>query len=144
MTDSSDELREYVKLSWKVRSESVLQSQTQLLNWLFALQGAGIAGCLGYATSKGVTCGITLALGCFCLGLVLLLCFGAFMYYFEERRFASFRSGVSALESQAVTPSEFIQAQNKYPAKYKTCEFLAWGSGVLGLAGIGFLIFVVV
>ena len=53
MSDFTAEFDEYLKLSWKIRSDSVMQAQGQILTWLFAVQGAGIAGSLGFLNSKG-------------------------------------------------------------------------------------------
>jgi hypothetical protein len=136
MTDFASEFKEYIKLSWKTRSDSVMQAQGQLMNWLFAVHGAGIAGSLGYATAKGLHCTLAVGLAAFVAGLVALLIYGTLMYYFEERRFAKFKDQVDAVELGAVTVATFIAEQKKNSSKYRSCEVIAWLSGVAGLVGL--------
>src|SRR5712691_1057224 len=140
MNHFAHEFDEYLKLSWKIRSDSVMQAQGQLLNWLFAVQGAGIAGSLAYLTSKGMRTGVAVALGAFVLGLLAVLVYGTLFYYFEEWRFGTFKADVAAVESGAVTIGHFIAAQERNSSKYRSCEIIAWLSGISGLVGLGALI----
>jgi len=135
---------EYLKLSWKIRSDSVMQAQGQLLNWLFTVQGAGIAGSLAYLTSKGMRTGVAMALGAFVLGLLALLVYGTLFYYFEEWRLGTFKTDVAAVESGAITVGHFIAAQAKNSSKYRSCEIIAWISGISAFVGLGALIVAVV
>jgi len=64
---------EYIKLVWSGWSKAVFDAQKQLVGWLFAFHGAGIAGTLGYANSRGVRCSVIVALVAFVLGMVSLL-----------------------------------------------------------------------
>jgi hypothetical protein len=75
-----------------------MQAQRQLLNWLFTVQGAGIAGSLGYLTSKGMRTGIAVALSAFVLGLLAVLMHATLFYYFEERRFGALNGPTTCVE----------------------------------------------
>jgi len=140
MNNLAHEFDEYLKLSWKIRSDSVMQAQGQLLNWLSAVQGAGIAGSLGYLASKGIRAGVTVALEAFVVGLLAVLLWGTLFYYFEERRFGTFKTHVTAVESGEMTVRQFIDAQAKHSSKYRSCEIIAWISGISALVGLGALI----
>ena len=140
MSDFVHEFEDYLKLSWKTRSDSVMQAQTQLLNWLFAVHGAGIAGSLGFLTSKGIHIPVAVALGAFVFGLLALLVYGTLFYYFEERRFGTFKADVAAVECGAVTIGHFIAAQERNSSKYRSCEIISWLTGISGLVGLGALI----
>ena len=61
-------------------------------------------------------------------------------YYFEERRFGTFTADVAAVEYGAVTIGHFIAAQGRNSFKYRSCEIIAWLSGISGLVGLGALI----
>jgi hypothetical protein len=64
---------EYVKSSWRSSSEWVLETQSQLTKWLFTLHGAGMAGSLGFAHSRGLSCPLIASLVAFVFGIVCLL-----------------------------------------------------------------------
>ena len=140
MSDFESEFDEYLKLSWKTRSDSVMQAQGQILTWLFAVQGAGIAGSLGFLTSKGMRTGVAVALTAFVVGLLALLVYGTLFYYFEERRFRAFKADVAAVQSGAITIGNFIAAQTRNSSTYRSCEVMAWISGISALVGLGGLI----
>src|SRR5207244_4731150 len=140
MNDIAHEFDEYLKLSWKTRSDSVMQAQGQLLNWLFAVQGAGVAGSLGYLTSQGMRTAVEVALFAFVVGLLALPVYGTLFYYFEDRRFRTFKSDAAAVESGAITVGHFIAAQAKNSSSYRSCEFIAWLSGIFAFVGLVALI----
>ena len=68
--DFAQELDDYLKSSWHSFAEWALQTQGQLTKWLFTLQGAGIAGSLGFANSRGLSCALAASLVCFVAGIV--------------------------------------------------------------------------
>src|SRR5437899_2061730 len=90
---------DYINLVWRGRSQDVAQAQKQLMTWLFAFHGAGIAGTLGYASSRGVRCTVIVALVGFVVGIVLLLIWGTLMYYFGVRRFREMKRDVDSVQS---------------------------------------------
>ena len=136
MSDLSKAQLAYINSSWKHKSDAVLDTQKQVLNWIFAVHGAGIAGCLGRASSKGMSSGLWTGLGGFSVGLVLLVIYGVVMFYLEEGHFRSFRDEVGALTAKQITWAQFVEAENKRPFKYSACEVLAWVSGLSGLVGL--------
>ena len=136
MPDLTPNQREYIDTSWKNRWESILQAQNQVVNWLFAVHGGGIAGLLAFAASKGSSCSIKVGLSAFTVGLVLIVLYGTFMYYFESYHFYRFRDAVKELFAGSIDWSEFSRRIDRSPDKYRTCEYLAWTSGVLALIGL--------
>jgi hypothetical protein len=135
---------DYIKLVWSGRAQGVFQAQKQLVTWLFVFHGAGIAGTLGYANSRGVRCSVVVALAAFVVGIVSLLLWGTLMYYFEVRRFREMKRDVDAVQSEKMTMQGFIEAENKRSAEYRSCEIIAWLSGLSGLAGLLGLILAVI
>ena len=132
-----------IQSSWKERWEGVIQAQNQVLNWLFAVQGGGLAGTLTYASSKPATCGTRLAMLGFAIGLVLIVVYGAVYYYTERAFFRAFRRDALEFYSRKIKWTEFAAREAKRPDHYVLCELLAWGSGIfgaLGLAALGFTI----
>jgi hypothetical protein len=139
-----EEFDEYLKLVWKNWSEGVIQAQKQLMTWLFALHGAGIAGSLSYATSRGVRCSLIVSLFAFVVGILCLLIWATLMYYFEVGRFREFKRDVAAVQSGQMTRRDFIEAQNRRPSEYRLCEIIAWTSGIAGIIGLATLIMSIV
>src|SRR6516225_5536227 len=74
--DPQAEFAEYLKLSWKAFADGVAHAQTQLMTWLFTLQGAGVAGSLGYAASRGTPPSLIVSLIAFVFGILCLLMWG--------------------------------------------------------------------
>ena len=108
----------------------------QVINWLFAVHGGGIAGTLTFASAKNASFSVLLALIAFSLGLVMIVCYGAFMYYLELQHFSRFRSDVFELYGNKINWPEFIKRETSRPEKYRVCEVLAWSSGGLGLLAL--------
>lgn len=127
--------REYITRSWSSRWKFILQTQNQIVNWIFAVHGGGIAGLLTFAASKGSTCSVKIGLGAFSLGLLLIVLFGAFMFYFEFSSFRRYRYHVEELFKDRIDWNEFLK-RHEDPEKYLTCEFLAWVSGICGIIGL--------
>jgi hypothetical protein len=135
-----DEFDQYIKLSWKAFSEGVMQAQKQLMTWLFTLHGAGIAGSLSYATSRGIRCGLVVSLIAFVAGILCLLAWATLMYYFGAWRFREFKKDVDAVHAGQMTRKDFVEVQNSHPSEYRSCEIMAWISGISALVGLGALI----
>lgn len=136
MPNLNPEQRDYITRSWSNQWEFILQTQNQVVNWIFAVHGGGIAGLLTFAASKGAaTCSVKLGLAAFSLGLLLIVLFGVFMYYFEISSFQRYRGYVEELYKDGIDWSEFLTRQ-KAPDKYLTCELLAWFSGACGIVGL--------
>jgi hypothetical protein len=144
MSDLAKDQYDYINSVWKSRFGGVYQAQAQVLNWLFAVQLAGIAGTLGRASSRGMTCNLVVSLICFCAGLLVLVAFGALMFYLEAHHFGRFRDDVMALTEGKMLWPAFIEAEKKRPIRYPSCEFLAWLSAVLGIVGIVALTFTII
>ena len=143
MSTPTQDQASYVNSLWRDKWEGVIQAQNQVVNWLFAVHGGGIAGTLTYASVKSASCGILLALISFALGLIAIVVYGAFMYYLESRYFRQFRSDVSEFYKASIDWPEFIAREKSRPEKYRECEVLAWSSGVLGFLALVFLSFAI-
>jgi len=136
MPNLNSSQQQFISESWKNRWEGVLQAQSQVMNWLFALNTGGVAGALTYAASKETTLFIALALFAFSTGLLCMIGFAACMYYREEDAYISFRSDAEALYGDRITWGELIARDDKRPLKYKICEVFAWIAGISGGVGI--------
>src|SRR5947208_11119942 len=102
MPDLSSSQREFIDTSWKNKWDSILQAQNQVLNWIFAVHGGGIAGLLAFAASKGSSCSVKLGLGAFTAGLLLIVLYGVFMFYFGSHHFDKFRRDVEELFTDVI------------------------------------------
>ena len=138
------EFDDYIKLLWSSWSKAVFDAQKQLVGWLFAFHGAGIAGTLGYANSRGVRCSVVVALIAFVVGIVSLLIWATLMYYFGVARFRALKRDVKEVHSDRMSTDEFYEAENSREGEYRVCEVVAWISGVSGMAGLTSLIIAVV
>lgn len=136
MADLSQGQREYIEATWKNQWDSILQSQNQIIGWIFTLHGLGLAGLLTFAASKTTSFSVVLGAVFFITGLVLIMVYGTLMYYFESHHFWRFRNNVSELRSQAIDWSEFVAREKLRPEKYRSCEWLAWISAGCGLGGL--------
>ncbi|HEV2046558.1 MAG TPA: hypothetical protein VGQ95_08160 [Chthoniobacterales bacterium] len=130
------EVDDYIKLVWTGWSQAVFQAQKQLVTWLFTLHGAGIAGTLGFANSRGVHCSVVLALVAFGVGIVSLLLWATLMYYFGVARFRAMKRDVAAYESQKMRAEAFVENESRRSAEYRSCEIIAWISGLAALMGL--------
>jgi hypothetical protein len=142
--DPQAEFAEYLKLSWKAFADGVAHAQTQLMTWLFTLQGAGVAGSLGYAASRGTPPSLIVSLIAFVFGILCLLMWGTVMYYVGTSRFNQHKGDVAKLEVGKLTRAQFIDNVNARSANIRSCECLAWLSGIAGLIGLISLIVAVV
>ncbi len=140
MNDPVTKFNEYVDALWKSRTEGVLKAQRQLLGWLFTVHGAGIAGSLGYVTSRGRRLSVEIGLGAFAAGLLALLLYGTLFYYFEAGRFEAYKRELRELDAGRLTPHQFLSAQTQKGDKYRSCEVIAWISGLCAVSGLGALI----
>ena len=136
MLEITPNQREFIDRSWKDRWESILQAQNQVVNWLFAVHGGGIAGLLAFAASKGSSCSVKVGLVAFSVGLVLIVFFGVAMFYFESHYFYRFRDDVREFFGGTIDWAEFSRRLSRAPDKYWPCELLAWVSGLLGAVGV--------
>ena len=139
MNDPTRDQISYIDSLWRNKWEGVIQAQNQVINWLFAVHGGGIAGTLTYASAKSASCGILLALILFALGLITIVVYGAVMYYLESIYFRQFRSDVSEFYKKSIDWNKFIAREKDRPEKYRQCELLAWSSGGLGILALVFL-----
>lgn len=135
MSLTSDQ-RGYVDASWRNCWKAVISAQDHLINWIFLVQGGGIAGLLTFAASRGSSCTVVVAFAAFVLGLILIVAYGVAMYYLEAHAYRVFRIDAEAVTSGAIEWPEFIRRQAARPDSYPICEWLAWASGLLGLAGL--------
>jgi hypothetical protein len=140
MDDAVKKFDEYVNALWKSRFGGVLNAQRQLLGWLFTVHGAGIAACLGYVASKGISENVTVGLVAFTIGLVLLLIYGALFFYLEVHHFRKYEREVKDLGSGKRSPQQFIATQAEKHNWYRSCEIIGWISGLCALVGLGALI----
>jgi hypothetical protein len=138
------EFDEYIKLVWSGWSKAVFGAQKQLLTWLFAFHGAGIAGTLGYANSRGIRCSVVVALIMFVAGIVSLLLWGTLMYYFGVKRFRAMKHDLDEVHADRMTTEQFYNAEKSRSGEYRSCEIIAWISGLCGIAGLISLILAVV
>jgi hypothetical protein len=136
MSEYTPNQREFIDRSWRDRWQSILQVQNQIVNWIFTVHGGGIAGLLAFAASKGSSCSVKLGLISFAGGLVLIVSYGAAMFYYESHYFYRFRDDVREFFGGTIDWPEFNRRLSRSPDKYWPCELLAWASGVLGVVGI--------
>lgn len=140
MDDPITKFNNYVDAMWKSRAEGVLKAQRQLLGWLFTVHGAGIAGSLGYITSRGKQLSLEIGLGAFAAGLLALLLYGTLFYYFEAGSFEAYKRELRELDGGRLTHQQFLSAQTGNRDKYRSCEVVAWISGLCAVTGLGALI----
>jgi hypothetical protein len=140
MDDAITKFNEYVDAVWRGRRQGIFKAQQQILSWLFTVHGAGIAGCLGFVTSKGRMLNVEIALASFVAGLFALLVYGAVFYYFEVHHFNRYKQEVAELNAGKLTPEQFLGKQAAKSNWYRSCEIIAWFSGFLALIGLGALI----
>ena len=133
---TEQEFEDYTKLVWTSWSQAVFQAQKQLLGWLFTLHWAGIAGTLGFANSRGVHCGVVVALIAFGVGVVSVLVWGTLMYYFGVARFMAMKHDLTLYESGKLSAAAFVESEGRRSAKYTSCEIIAWISGLAALTGL--------
>jgi hypothetical protein len=126
----------YIKSQWRGKWDGALNAQNQILNWLFAVQGGGLAGTLTYASVQNPTCGICVAVVGFSAGLVLIVSYGARFFYLETHYFKEFKKDAAEFLDMKIDWTQFMARENARPYWYKHCEFLAWSSGIFGLLGL--------
>lgn len=126
----------YISDAWSSKSEAVIAAQKEGLNWLFTLNIGGVGGTLAYASAKGSSCAIAIALGAFSLGLLALVFFALRYYYFEERRFYDFRDDVRKFRDSKISWETLIANENARPSKYRSCEIAALVSTTAAVVGI--------
>jgi hypothetical protein len=136
MDDAIRKFNDYVDVLWKSKAEGALKAQRQLLGWLFTVHGAGIAGSLGYITSKGRQLPSEVGLAAFAAGLLALLLYGTLFYYFEAGRFEAYKRELRDLDAGKLTPLQFLSTQRQKRDKYRSCEIMAWVSGLCALTGL--------
>jgi Na+/glutamate symporter len=140
MDEAVTKFTEYVDSLWNGRWQGLIKAQQQLLGWLFAVHGAGIAASLGFVTSKGISLGVQIALGAFVFGLVALLVYGTLFYYYEVHHFNVYKQEVEKLHLGKLSPQEFLGKQAAKRNWYRSCEVIAWLSGICVLIGLVALI----
>lgn len=115
-----------------------MSSQSQALNWLFAMNTGGVAGVLAYAASKDSSPFIIFALVAFSTGLLALIGYSACMHYFGARECAAYHKDLNQLYTDKIDWTEFVERENNRPNKSRLCETLAWISAIAGGLGITF------
>ena len=132
----TEEQNGYIVEAGRTRAESLIQAQSQVLNWLFAFHGGGLAGVLAYAASREATCSVKIATGGFSFGLLALVAYAAMMYYFESAALRSFIGNARSVRSGEITWDEYARREYARPIKYVSCEVVAWLSALGGIAGM--------
>ena len=74
------------------------------------------------------------------VGLFTLLVYGTLFYYFEVQHFKRYKHEVKRLDAGDLTPEQFLAAQKQKRNWYRSCEIVAWISGLCVLVGLGGLI----
>jgi hypothetical protein len=143
MDDAATRFNQYVNAVWQSRADGVRKAQKQILGWLFTVHGAGIAACLGYVASKGISENVIIALVAFTIGLFALLIYGAVFFYLEVHHFERYKREVKELDSGERTPLQFMASQTEKRNWYRSCEIIGWISGLCALVGLGALIMAV-
>jgi hypothetical protein len=133
----NQETRDYISETWKDRWAFILQSQNQLVNWLFTLHAGGIAGLLTFAATRTATDSVKYGIIAFCLGLIAIIIYGTLMLYLEEIEFRDFKNNVSQLYRCKIDWAEFMQKEQSRPLKHWPCVLAGWSSGLLALIGLG-------
>ena len=141
---TTPEFDDYLRLVWSSRSQGAFEAQKQLVNWLFAFNGAGIAGTLGYANSRGVQFPVVVALVAFVIGVVAILVWGTLVYYFSAQSFRDLKADTERIESDKITMQAFIESESKRSGRSRLREVMAWISGLSGLTDLISLILAVV
>lgn len=132
------EQKEHIEALWRAKWDGVIAAQNQALNWLYALNGGGIAGILAYAASKESGAAIVAALIAFVAGLLFLIGYAACMFYAEQRSYDGYAHDVKALYQGKLDWEELWKREGARPHKYLICEILAWCGGLAGVAGLLF------
>ncbi len=132
----NQETRDYISETWKDRWAFILQSQNQLVNWLFTLHAGGIAGLLTFAATRPATESVKYGINAFCLGLIAIIIYGTLMLYLEEIEFRDFKNNVSQLYRCKIDWAEFMHRENSRSLKHWSCVVAGWSSGILALAGL--------
>jgi hypothetical protein len=130
------EQQERINARWHAKWEGVIEAQNQALNWLYALNGGGIAGILAYAAAKEAGACIVGALIAFVFGLLCLIGYAACMFYGEQRSYDEFVRDVKELYSGKIGWDEVWKREGARPHKYLICEVLAWCGGLAGCFGL--------
>ena len=136
MPELAPNQREFIDVSWRNKWDGIMQSQNQVVNWVFAVHGGGIAGLLAFASSKGSSCSVKIGIGAFSFGLILIVVYGVCMFYLEAHHFSKFRKDVDELFTNTIDWTEFSRREEARPDRYTACELLAWGSGICALVGV--------
>jgi hypothetical protein len=126
----------YVNTNGRERWNGVSQAQNQVVNWIFAVHGGGIAGLLTFAASKGSSCSVKVGVGAFVAGLILIVIYGAAMFYAEVHYYRAYRRDVEELFDGTINWNEFSNREHARPNWYWYCELLGWLSAVAGLMGV--------
>jgi len=128
----------------KTKWEGMLQAQSRLINWLFAVPGAGIAGTLTYAAKAGSTPSLLVALISFGLGLVVIILYGTAMYYAERKNVIGFKGDMDKfLSTGSITWEDIFKNDYLRPVEHKIGEVFAWISALCSLSGMTCLIITV-
>ena len=136
----TQEQRDYISATWKLKSEGIQRSQSQVMNWLFTVHGGGIAGLLTYAASRDVSCSIKIGLGMFSSGLLLIVIYGILMFYLQGYYFKRYRENAEELLSEVIEWPEFVARLKAQPVRFIVCEIIAWLSFFLGIGGVAALV----
>jgi len=128
-----------VDSAWKAKWDGLMQAQTRVMNWLFTVPGAGMAGTLTFA-SKGGAGSLTIwSLLSFAAALVTVVAYSAVMYYAERRHVYSFQADVRQCSEGKITLQEVWSRDSKRPNHTKWGEVLAWLSATFSSTGLALL-----
>lgn len=130
----------YITESWKGLAASVKVRDHQFMNWLFTLHAGGVAGGLSYAASKGAGPCLLWSIGIFACSLILILIFGAKMFYNESALFSQFQELVKRYYTDRATWEELEEWESKRPSIHKGPERMAWIAGLSVLPAVLLLI----
>jgi hypothetical protein len=128
-------LTDYLQSQVSSRWDGVIRAQTHIVNWIFTLQGAGIAGSLSFV-SNHKTHAAQAALAWFIVGLVLIMLFGGQYFLREARGHGKYLKRAVKLAKNEMGPNEYIAAEATVTRWYWECITLALLSAASAAMGI--------
>ncbi len=136
MNEIPDYIRNYIEQLKANRLDAAIQAQGHILNWLFAMNTAGLGGVLAFAATKGGGWEIFWPVMCFSVGILCLIGYSAMMFYWEKGMYLEVRTDSSKVMSGEMKWEDFIQKESDRSESNLICEILAWLAGISGLTGV--------
>lgn len=128
---------DYVREQWSARADGLMHAQERVLGWIFLILAGGLAGTLTYAASdKQINCALTMAALAFTFGLILILAYGALMFYIARNDFLSFKQWSDDFHKEKISFEELMQKISSQPDSSKIAELIVWLAAVCGITGM--------